>query len=631
MERQTSDDTEKDRKMKSSFERQLGDVEESNKKKKKKKHSGADAFVTVEKEKKDESEKSADAKATDEEAAADKKDTTWDLFEKKDTVTDEESPESEPEVPENPEELSDGEAKLVTKQLVEARGDELEQDIVSAESDSPEEAELLANAAFIDKVSEKLETEEQVDDAVLDQAVAEVVEELEIQPEASETEELDVETEVEIEEFVPAEALEPDPVEMSEEAAAEDDDSAVSVSHSASTVPPVPPTPTVPVSAMGGANIPSTPTQNFVPNFSPQPSSPNVITPLTAAPERNKYGRGADMLVGGIIGYLVGRRRGRIKTEERLIPVQKSLEKKVKDLDEKITIREQKIRTLTSEKVAREGEDARKSIAEKVEAKAQAKLEARDKVAEQRLADKTIVRREVQEQTVPAFVQEQEVSRVAAVPEIPEPIEEDMPARLEVSSPETSEILQQQRPEKLASVVLASPELAELRPAETIRSVVSKETAKEVVQKMPEAELLVAAAKIEVDGQNAKQLYEQGRVSKEDLREVVVEHVRGNGRAERLLVERLRPAASSETMERLPREGRHGQAQDDASGGGAASLPPVQPGGDDEYTQSGTNQGSIRPAADQSTHLAKQTKSKAPVAWVTGIVIAASIAASLFL
>jgi hypothetical protein len=629
MEHSKTEVSEDDRKKMNSFERYSETIEDSEekKKKKKKKSSGPNASVAV--EKKDETEKGADVKTKDEEAKVDKKD-DWSLFE-----SSEEDAEAEPEVPENPEEISTGEELVVDRQLLKGKDAELQQEHAETKSGSNKETEVLADALLIDKLAEKVDEGEVLDEAVLDQAVAEVAEELDIKSEVSEIAEAsqeaeEVPEEVETEEAAPAEAIEANPIEASEgtpDIPEEESQAAPAGGPVSSATPPVPPLPMPPVSASGGANLP--PHQKLTPNFAHTPSSPNVATPSASAPERGRYGRGADMLVGGIIGYLIGRRRGRIKTEERLLPVQKSLEKKVKDLDEKITIREQKIRKLASEKVAREGEDVRKAIAEKVEAKARTKQEARDKIAEQRRTDKADVRHEAKEQTGSDIAQEQELSRPAtAVEAAEEPINEDTLVRPEIS--ETPVELPQRRPEKLASVVLASPELTEPRRVETVRQEVSKETAKEVVQKMPEAELLVAAAKIEVGGQSAKQLYEQGRVSKEDLREVVVEHVRGNGRAERLLVERLRPAASSETMERLPREG--GKGGDDPSGGGAASLPPVQTGTDDLLVTSRTKHVSRQPNAMGSADApATRPKNTAPIAWITGIVVAASILASLFL
>lgn len=141
------------------------------------------------------------------------------------------------------------------------------------------------------------------------------------------------------------------------EAAREDDidgdaDEAAPVASGPSTSPPppVPPTPTPPSS--GGIS----------PSFgagSPTAESLAYAAPVAAVATerpviRYNTSQARGLLVGGILGYLIGRRRGRIKTEKRLIPVQKKLEKQVKDLHESIAVKEQQIRTLAHQKTEAE-------------------------------------------------------------------------------------------------------------------------------------------------------------------------------------------------------------------------------------------------------------------------------------
>ena len=86
--------------------------------------------------------------------------------------------------------------------------------------------------------------------------------------------------------------------------------------------------------------------------FEPTPtnnrSNLETIIERDFAAERVAAVRG--LLVGGIIGYLIGRRRGRIKTEKRLIPVQKKLERQVEALYNTISVKETQLRKLVFER-----------------------------------------------------------------------------------------------------------------------------------------------------------------------------------------------------------------------------------------------------------------------------------------
>lgn len=71
--------------------------------------------------------------------------------------------------------------------------------------------------------------------------------------------------------------------------------------------------------------------------------NPNRLPPAASNHyERNRAAAGQLLLVG-IVGYLIGRRRGRIKTEKRLLPVQRNLEKQVAQLEQDITFKEQQL------------------------------------------------------------------------------------------------------------------------------------------------------------------------------------------------------------------------------------------------------------------------------------------------
>ncbi len=64
--------------------------------------------------------------------------------------------------------------------------------------------------------------------------------------------------------------------------------------------------------------------------------------------ERQAAARG--LMVGGIVGYLVGRRSGRIKTEKQLKPIQAKLERQVDRLEQSVASKEQSIRVMAAER-----------------------------------------------------------------------------------------------------------------------------------------------------------------------------------------------------------------------------------------------------------------------------------------
>jgi len=140
------------------------------------------------------------------------------------------------------------------------------------------------------------------------------------------------------------------------------------------TIPPTPPTtgsnttggnnfPPPPFprpTAVNGNNQPPPPTNRALTGMPPLPQfgapNPNAISmpPTQQTAEKDSYynrgDRRRDLLVGGLVGYFIGRHRGRIKTEERLLPIQQKLEKEVRGLHEAITRKEAEVRAIAAKK-----------------------------------------------------------------------------------------------------------------------------------------------------------------------------------------------------------------------------------------------------------------------------------------
>lgn len=240
------------------------------------------------------------------------------------------------------EKLSDDEKTQIASETVSVRKSDVKQELESAPADSSDEHEALVGATFLETLDEELDNGVELDDA-LDNAEQKT---LEI---------TDLEQEID------------DNVEISDKDSDDDSSTPISIPFAPSANTPIPPTnnnpntppnvptpptpPNLPTPPTPPAGPPTPPTPNF---YNTPPTPPNNFNSLNTnqnlnpnvivVPDRRR--EVTHLLVGGLLGYLIGRRRGRINTEKKLIPVQQKLEKEVTSLQLQILEREEKLRTI---------------------------------------------------------------------------------------------------------------------------------------------------------------------------------------------------------------------------------------------------------------------------------------------
>jgi hypothetical protein len=214
------------------------------------------------------------------------------------------------------------------------------------------------------------------------------------------------------------------------------------------------------------------------------PVDPNMIS-IDAANYYIRQGEARGLLVGGVLGYFIGRRRGRIKTEKRLLPVQKKLEKQVQGLKAEVADREVAVRQAAIR-----------------EARAQ----------DSRTAERIIVR-----------------------PPRPEPRPGNPELRRPAALAAEALHLKKMPPERIGHVLIAGP--AE-RPAPRIRQPeVSKAgpaarapgelDPDQQVEVMSRNELLTLSERVAIDGATLRQVYETHLVGERGLRRLMTEYLRG--------------------------------------------------------------------------------------------------------
>lgn len=318
-------------------------------------------------------------------------------------------------------------------------------ELAATEPDSPGELEAAASLAFYEALESKLQNDPKVDDLLLEDAANEALESLQIAPESPNLNETELnskelqalsaaienmsEEDVDAELLENAETIQADVDDPEVEKSSNNEETVSQTNGRQGDVA----TPTIPPNTINALNqTPPPPGQNGSPsggggtggvglafpgnlnmpggfNLNQMPNHNAVINQVTI--EQHNRHRGRDILLGGVVGYLIGRRRGRIKTEQRLLPVQKKLEKQVKGLHEQIAAQELRVRAAVARKreilsipiaKQRERKDQIASLRQKANQVEASKTTQKDKApdvrqtksAERRFAEKPIERTE---------------------------------------------------------------------------------------------------------------------------------------------------------------------------------------------------------------------------------------------
>lgn len=318
-------------------------------------------------------------------------------------------------------------------------------------------------------------------------------------------------------------------------------------------------------------------------SFNMAPVTPLRTVESAFAAERRALAQG--VLLGGIIGYLIGKRRGRIKTEKKLMPIQKKLEKQVTTLQETVALKEQNVRKLAGEKAQALSMLERKNLAERL---APVRPAERPQAAELGRAA--------------------EVAQAAERARAPEPSRErpqtGIQNRREMFSPERAEGTAPRPAESMSRVIVDAPAVvlggvAALRPELSRRGASERRpNAAPVVDfsKKVEAynteELKQAAEKIRIDNTTLKELYDDGRLDEKAVRRVMEEFVDGGS---------VRAAVSRELLQKELKFERDPKMRDSAGASAVGGAGAGTVSGSTSSTAAGTIVAAIFGASNQAS------------------------------
>jgi hypothetical protein len=240
-----------------------------------------------------------------------------------------------------------------------------------------------------------------------------------------------------------------------------------------------------------------TPTPNAAPNIASAPNQNRA----NYEPYYNSYNRynrpraSSDLLIGSIVGYLIGRRRGRIKTERKLLPVQHKLEREVSGLKKTIVEKE----TLIRQAAVR-------------------------RVREQQL---------VTAATVPLHG-EKASSGTVMLRRRETTLERPRSLDRPISAPEIHGRRMSAPPERIGHVLVAA-EMLDSKPIiraeqqQTTEATTTKDfrSVERQVETLSRNELLTLSEKVIVEGSTLRQVYETQLISERGLRRLITEYLRG--------------------------------------------------------------------------------------------------------
>lgn len=298
--------------------------------------------------------------------------------------------------------------------------------------------------------------------------------------------------------------------------------------------PPLSPSPNLPPPPPSGPNA----YQNYL-NIPPQ--NPNTITnnpnivPMNDTFYRDR--RSGDVLLGGVLGFLYGKRRGRIKTERKLKPEITSRDETIGELTSKLTEAEARVRAEAAKIVAPIiiEKPVDRIIEKVVSEKELVGLEDRDVMASKEDVITTKVELEKQEaeraeilyQQVAELESDAKTNIIDALMPVPIPI-----PLFERSNIESEDVVRNE-------------EVKTLPPVTNLEKIDEERAARKKIEQTLEykkdprdmslPELLRVAEFINFEQVSLRQLYDRHRVDSANLRRIVIEFMHGGSRYEALL------------------------------------------------------------------------------------------------